>query len=144
MLQDIYVSRSTGQIVQKISQCSILPEETEAVCYQKMSGEYPVYVMEKRLFEQTYRRRGDLVQTSEPQTETDDSLSDLIRFLDADSYREKMKILEGMKENLDEHMLNNLAVSLDLSIEDNVDGYSFIMSELKIRSRFEGKRGERL
>lgn len=144
MLQDIYVSRSTGQIVQKISQCRILPEETEAVCYQQMSGEYPVYVMERGLFEQTYRRRGDLVQTSEPQTETDDSLSDLIRFLDADSYREKMKILEGMKENLDEHMLNNLAVSLDLSIEDNVDGYSFIMSELKIRSRFEGKRGERL
>lgn len=56
----------------------------------------------------------------------------------------KMKILESMKDDLNEHILNNMAVSLDLSLEDGVDGYSFLMSELKIRSRFEGKRGERL
>ena len=49
-----------------------------------------------------------------------------------------------MKDRLDDHMLNNMAVSLDLSLEDGVDGYTYIMSELKIRSRFEGKRGERL
>ena len=42
------------------------------------------------------------------------------------------------------YILNNMAVSLDLSLEDGVDGYSFLMSELKIRSRFEGKRGDRL
>ena len=71
-------------------------------------------------------------------------MSELIRFLDADTYREKIKILEEMKDRLDDHMLNNMAVSLDLSLEDGVDGYTYIMSELKIRSRFEGKRGERL
>ena len=71
-------------------------------------------------------------------------MSELIRFLDADTYREKIKILEEMKDRLDDHMLNNMAVSLDLSLEDGVDGYSYIMSELKIRSRFESKRGERL
>ena len=68
----------------------------------------------------------------------------LMAFLDADTYREKMKILESMKDELNEHILNNMAVSLDLSLEDGVDGYSFLMSELKIRSRFEGKRGDRL
>lgn len=73
-----------------------------------------------------------------------EEISDLVRFLDADTYREKMKILESMKDDLNEHILNNMAVSLDLSLEDGVDGYSFLMSELKIRSRFEGKRGERL
>ena len=71
-------------------------------------------------------------------------MSELIRFLDADTYREKIKILEEMKDRLDDHMLNNMAVSLDLSLEEGVDGYTYIMSELKIRSRFEGKRGERL
>ena len=71
-------------------------------------------------------------------------MSELIRFLDADTYREKIKIREEMKDRLDDHMLNNMAVSLDLSLEDGVDGYTYIMSELKIRSRFEGKRGERL
>ena len=49
-----------------------------------------------------------------------------------------------MKDELDDRTLNNMAVSLDLSIEDGVDGYSLLMSELRIRSRFEGKRGERL
>ena len=80
----------------------------------------------------------------ETETEPKEEISDLVRFLDADTYREKMKILESMKDDLNEHILNNMAVSLDLSLEDGVDGYSFLMSELKIRSRFEGKRGERL
>ena len=78
------------------------------------------------------------------EAKSEEEVSDLIRFLDADTYREKMKILESMKDELNEHILNNMAVSLDLSLEDGVDGYSFLMSELKIRSRFEGKRGDRL
>ena len=48
-----------------------------------------------------------------------------------------------MKDDLDEHILNNLAVSLDISIEDGVDGYEFIMSELRIRAKYETARGER-
>ena len=47
-----------------------------------------------------------------------------------------------MKDDLDERMLNNLAVSLDLAIEDGVDGYEFIMSELEIRSKYELIRRE--
>lgn len=146
MLQNRLISRKTGRAVQVISQCRILPEGIEAVCYQEMAGDFEVFVLEKEQFEKEF------CKTREKECGTDCSLpagndpgtSDLIRFLDADTYREKMKILEGMKDELDEHMLNNLAVSLDLSIEDGVDGYSFLMSELKIRSRFEGKRGERL
>lgn len=162
MLQNIYDSRKTGKAVQVISQCSILPEGKEAVCYQEMAGEFPVYVMEKELFFAEFRGRQAMDKgKSEPpdlkvadekvhgeiydsRAKDDSGVSDLIHFLDADTYREKIKILEGMKEELNDHILNNMAVSLDLSIEDGVDGYSFLMSELKIRSRFEGKRGERL
>ena len=133
MLQNIFYSQKSGQAVQMISRCRILPHGTEAVCYQEMTGDYSVYVLEKRQFEREFQK-----------DKQDAGVSDLIRFLDADTYREKIQILEGMKDQLDEHLLNNMAVSLDLSIEDGVDGYSFLMSELKIRSRFEGKRGERL
>ncbi len=177
MLKDIYDSRGSGRAVQVISECYILPEGTEAVCYQEMSGDYLVYVLEKQQFHRNYSKRdgsrdeileiasrntGEKLQKEakgkeigedgrgagrkdrREERQEDQQMSGLIRFLDADTYREKIKILEDMKDRLDDHMLNNMAVSLDLSLEDGVDGYAYIMSELKIRSRFEGKRGERL
>ncbi len=159
MLQKIFYSRKSNKAVQVITQCKILPAGQEAVCYQEMTGKFQVYVLEKELFYETFcegqpltadeRTERPVVRNAEDEVhgerkdsrENDDSeVSGLIRFLDADTYREKMKILEGMKDELDEHILNNMAVSLDLCIEDGVDGYSFLMSELRIRSRFEGKR----
>ncbi len=71
-------------------------------------------------------------------------LKKMTDFFDAETNWEKMKILEEMRDELDEHILNNIAVSLDLSLEDGVDGYEFIMSELRIRDRYESDRGERL
>ena len=78
------------------------------------------------------------------QEESDPRIRKLLAFFDADTYKEKIRLMEEMKEDLDEFMLNNIAVSLDLSIEDGVDGFGFIMSELRIRSRYESDRGERL
>lgn len=175
MLQNIYISQEDGAAVQLISFCRILPENTEAVCYQEMTGEFPVYVLERKKFQEKFVAQKEMESNEMKSNEmeshempisqkTPDSrnqgmgeerkkemkssepreVSELVRFLDADTYREKMKILESMKEDLNEHMLNNMAVSLDLSLEDGVDGYDFLMSELKIRSRFESKRGDRL
>lgn len=108
-----------------------------------MSGEFVCYVWDEEHFKANYQKeKVQIKEETEPKPK--EEISDLVRFLDADTYREKMKILESMKDDLNEHILNNMAVSLDLSLEDGVDGYSFLMSELKIRSRFEGKRGERL
>lgn len=73
----------------------------------------------------------------------DPRIQKLIAFFDTETYREKIKLMEKMKDDMDEFMLNNIAVSLDLSIENNTDGYEFIMSELKIRSKYESDRGER-
>lgn len=167
MLHDIYYSRKSNKAVQLIARCQILPDKKEAVCYQEMTGDFAVYVREKDEFEKEFRemqtRRAEAIAKENnnvtierkaeelhrvPSLEEDskegNAVSGLIQFLDADTYGEKIKILEGMRDELDEHILNNMAVSLDLSIESGVDGYTFLMSELKIRSRFEGKRGDRL
>lgn len=150
MLQDIYYSRKSNKAVQVISQCRILPDGTHAICFQELSDNYEVYVMAVEHFSRIfYRKESDGRQTGSVreqviQNKEEEKVSDIVRFLDAETYAEKIKILEAMKDDLDAHMLNNMAVSLDLSIEDGVDGYSFLMSELRIRSRFEGKRGERL
>lgn len=157
MLQDIYYSRKTNKAVQIISECKIMPEQTEAICFQELTEGFSVYAIEKKTFFELYCKRvGNVTRKNdymeqveerynrEPEEKEQIETSGLLRFLDADTYRDKIKILEGMKDELDDHILNNMAVSLDLSIEDGVDGYSFIMSELRIRSRFEGKRGDRL
>ena len=80
-------------------------------------------------------------EKSEPETDT---IQKMLAFLDAETYHEKIRILEDMKDELNEHILNNLAVSLDLSIEEGVDGYQLILSELKMREKYESNRGERL
>ena len=80
-------------------------------------------------------------EKSEPETDT---IQKMLAFLDAETYHEKIRILEDMKDELNEHILNNLAVSLDLSIEDGVDGYRLILSELRMRGKYESNRGERL
>ena len=69
-------------------------------------------------------------------------MAKLLAFLDAETYRQKMICLENMKDDLDEHMINNIAVSLDLSIENGMDAYQTILSELKIREKYESDRGE--
>lgn len=74
----------------------------------------------------------------------EDTVQKMLAFLDADTFHDKIRILENMKEDLDEHILNNLAVSLDLSIEDGVDGYQMLLSELRIREKYESDRGDRL
>lgn len=73
----------------------------------------------------------------------DPRIQKLLAFFDASTYWEKIKILEKIKDDLDDFMLNNIAVSLDLSIEDGADGYGLIMSELRIRAKYESDRGDR-
>ena len=67
---------------------------------------------------------------------------DLIAFLDAGNCRDKLDILVGMEKHLDEHILNSIAVSLDLAItedgfEDRLEG---VKDYLKTRIRFEDVR----
>ncbi len=175
MLQDIYYSRRSNKAVQVITQCRMLPDGTEAICFQEMSGDYEVFVLAKEHFmkifqkpdesakeiadrqeeyaeeknaadwqEESAEEKNAADRQEEIVTEEEEAEPGIIRFLDAETYEEKMKVLESMRDDLDERTLNNMAVSLDLTINDGADAYAFLMSELRIRSRYEGKRGQRL
>ena len=100
-------------------------------CIQAISGDVNMDIKE------LMRQKEDIMQL-------DEKMRKMIAFFDAPTYRQKLKILEEMKNDLDEHMINNMAVSLDLSIEEGMDGYKMILSELKIRSKYETSRGDRL
>lgn len=66
----------------------------------------------------------------------------LERFLDADSYEEKLAIFSDMRFKVDEKMLSTIAMSLDveLSKEDVDDQYKEIMWCLKTMEKFECNR----
>lgn len=76
--------------------------------------------------------------------EVPEAIQKMLAFLDAESYHEKIRILEEMQDDLTEHILNNIAVSLDLSLEDDEDGFERIMAELRMREKYESNRGDRL
>ncbi len=42
----------------------------------------------------------------------------LLAFLDAESYEEKLEILSSMENEIDDHLINQMAASLDVIIED--------------------------
>ena len=170
MTTRIFYHKITGAPVQIIARAQTKPTYQEVICYQELTEPYDHFVMEKRQFfaeyvkefpelpltgKMTIEKKQDLpdkqpriskgeVLQEEEETQQDPKMAKLLAFLDADTYQKKMKCLEEMKEDLYEHMLNNISVSLDLTLEDGVDGYEFIMSELKIREKYESNRGERL
>lgn len=64
------------------------------------------------------------------------------QFLDAETSKEKMELLGKLKPDLDLRIINNIAASMDLPVdEDDVERqYEFIMQNLKQRSKFECNR----
>ncbi len=77
-------------------------------------------------------------------TPDDVGIQKMIEFFDADSYWQKLKLFDKMADDLDEHILYNIAVSLDISLEDVSDITERIRTELRMRSKYEGERGDRL
>lgn len=63
-------------------------------------------------------------------------------FLDAETSKEKMELLGKLKPDLDLRIVNNIAASMDLPVdEDDVEKqYEFILQNLKQRSKFECNR----
>ena len=162
MKAGIFYHKRTGEPVQIIARAQTKPTFQEVICYQELTKPYGHFVMEKRQFFAEYVKKfEELPLVGRKQLDKRDDLPDKRPLIskgeisgqeeeiqgqdkEADPRIRKIKLLEDMKDELDDFMLNNIAVSLDLSIEDGVDGFGFIMSELRIRSRYESSRGERL
>ena len=67
---------------------------------------------------------------------------DLMRFLEADSYEDKIQVLQSMKKRLTPQILQTIAISMDYSLSegDIMDQYDSVMYYLETRVRYEGKR----
>lgn len=165
MNSGIFYDKRTGAPVQIITRAQTKPTFQEVICYQELTKPYECFVMEKKHFFAEFvkefkelplngrvqiEKREDLPDkqpriskgvVEEKADEKSEKMEQLLAFFDADTYKEKIKLLALMKEDIDDYMLNNIAASLDLSLQEGDDGYYIIMSELEIRSKYEATRG---
>lgn len=67
---------------------------------------------------------------------------DLMRFLEAENYEDKMLVLESMKKRLTPQIIQTIAMSMDFSLEEGSldEQYEAIMYYLETRARYEGRR----
>ncbi len=82
--------------------------------------------------------------TSQPEIscENEQVNPDLMRFLEANSYEDKIQVLQSMKKRLTPQILQTIAISMDYSLSegDIMDQYESVMYYLETRVRYEGKR----
>jgi hypothetical protein len=63
--------------------------------------------------------RKEPVETSQSTAEQDTGVSPkLLEFLDAESYEDKLEILSSMEDTIDDHLINQMAASMDVIVED--------------------------
>lgn len=68
---------------------------------------------------------------------------DLLRFLDAETSKEKIEILLAIQERADKRLLSNIAAALDITLADGgtlEEDIDAVLSYLRTRARFEIRR----
>ena len=124
------------------------------VIYQALYGDYQVYARPLAMFVSEVDR-ADEVQETEAEELTDQirvsqmeqSLSDevnpkLMQFFDADTLEEKYNILVSMRDEVDDHLINSMAVVLDVVIPEGpvADRYEQLKACIRTKQRYETQR----
>lgn len=66
----------------------------------------------------------------------------LLQFLDADSFQDKLNILTGLRSKLDDRLINDIATSMDITVEEGPldKRYDSLRNCLLAHLRYEGNR----
>lgn len=74
--------------------------------------------------------------------EYDNVDSRLLKFLNCDTYAEKLEYLSSIRNNIDERLINDIAVSMDLTVNDGPleDRYFALKNCIQTMARFECNR----
>ena len=146
-------------------------DKERMVVYQELQGRFLVYVLPAGLFLSGFQRvqpgeespeespgtvqpqrneryERDAGQTQDASAKTGGPAeaarihAGLMEFLDAGSYREKLEILQGMRDKISDRVLDDIGMSLDLAVDDKKKKkkYLVIRNYLKTQIRFEDRR----
>lgn len=85
---------------------------------------------------------GEQPQEVEKQTTESGLHPGLEKFLDADTYQEKMDILKFLRNSIDDKMIDTMAVSLDVEVpEGSLDSrYQSLMNCIRMQTKYETNR----
>ena len=120
-----------GKLYQIVAIATHSETREELVIYQALYGAYKVYARPLAMFvsevdhekypaaEQKYRFEKVKLQEEAPeQQKTEAAVTEAARFLDADTYEEKYKILNEMENDITDRLINDFSVVLDVVIPE--------------------------
>lgn len=137
------------------------------VIYQALYGTYEVYARPLEMFvsevdhvkypEVTQKYRFERVDPSASMVQQEEEIPEkqpvaakekldvnakMMAFFDADDLEEKYNILVSMRDEITDHMINNMAVALDMVIKEGSvdDRYEELKSCIRMKQRYERER----
>ena len=124
------------------------------VIYQALYGDYQVYARPLAMFVSEVDRADEVQETEAEElsdqirvSQMEQSLSDevnpkLMQFFDADTLEEKYNILVSMRDEVDDHLINSMAVVLDVVIPEGpvADRYEQLKACIRTKQRYETQR----
>ena len=106
------------------------------VIYQEMYGDNITYVRPYESFIENFTFTPTGVQTDDTPTKKEPQESPMLRFLDTDDFDEKYEILCNIpKADIDDVLVDNLAVTLDVVIPDGPIEQRFAELKTCVRTR---------
>lgn len=129
--------------------------EKKMVVYQELKEPFEIYVMEKERFYSGVKENKEnntpameerILRQEAPKEKTETPLKTMRplmeSFLDAQTYDEKIEILESTEEFIDANILDMMAASMDVIVEgESVEEKFFsLMQILRTRAKFEINR----
>lgn len=106
----------------------------------------PKEAIERELIQETELEKAEpkeiitqRINTSKKELEIEEAF---MLFLDADTYQEKLELLLDMKEKLNDRILTNIAVSMDIPIDEGTieERFALLKQNLETYARFECNR----
>ena len=84
----------------------------------------------------------EVVPTNEPDSELAGVNPDLLAFLDLDTLAEKLEMLRDLRKRIDDHLLDSIAASLDIVVEEGPlpQRYQEVLNCLETMEHFECSR----
>lgn len=115
-------------------------EQVEFVLKEKETAKEPE--LEKKPEAEKEQKPSMPVSGYEESVEKDLVNPDLMRFLETESFEEKIRVLQSIKKRLTTQLIQTIAISLDYSLEEDnlMNQYESVLYYLETRVRYEGRR----
>lgn len=147
------IYRHSDKAYQVIALANHSQTNEKMVVYQKMYDDFSIYVKPYDMFMGEFF--GNVIEEIDDVKDckvensniaVDDDIKgcnpDLLAFLEADTYEDKRNILVNIRKRIDDRLINDLAASLDVTVDDgDLDvRYRSLMNCLDTMTKFECNR----